>query len=110
MSDLETQFEQLREGIFYDIQLTLCEAGENLKIIKGQVKKKILTTFSEQVDYDSDTEVVERNTYLFFMNQKRVGTLLIGDSKKQLYLRLNNGKTIRVGCSVSIHARSGLLF
>ena len=100
--------DQLEENRFYDIQLTVCEARERLRVLNGKVFKKKesepLYTIKKDNGYNSDGEVVEIDTYTYtFYNMRNepVGTLV--QKGRYLYLKYNeDGNTVRVGCSIKI--------
>ena len=99
--------EQMQEETFYNIQLT-CGEGRKLKVMNGKVFKKKNSQPLYTMEYDgnsSEGEVVERDTYTytFFMNDKAVGTLVVGEQDKDLYLKLTSGRRVRVGCSIKIN-------
>lgn len=107
--------EKLQEGKLYDIQLTVCEDGKDIKVINGQVlkKKNSQPVFTIDDGYSSEGEILERDTYtyIFLKNNGKVGTLVHDSRGRNLYLKLmSSGRRIRVGCSISISNAMNLLF
>ena len=92
---------QLKEGIYYNIQLTVCEDSKSLYVINGQVRKEgVKYEYEEGVNYESDTEIIEVAKYIFYIENKAVGTLVFNE--KDMYLKYNDGRKVRVGCSINI--------
>lgn len=91
---------QLQEGENYDIELTVCEDSKSLNVIKGQVRKEVQLTLEEDNGYESDTEIIEVYKYIFYIENKAVGTLVFNE--KDMYLKYNDGRKVRVGCSINI--------
>lgn len=93
---------ELQEGKFYNIQLTVCEDTKSLNVINGKVRKEVQYTFEEEVGYDSDTELIEVYKYIFFIKNNAVGTLVFNKNDNNMYLKYNDGRKVRVGCSINI--------
>ena len=92
---------QLKQGIYYNIQLTVCEDSKSFNVINGQVRKQhVKFEYEEDVDYESDTDVIEVSKYIFYIENKAVGTLVFNE--KDMYLKYNDGRKVRVGCSINI--------
>ena len=52
--------------------------------------------------YDSDTELIEVYKYIFFIKNNAVGTLVFNKNDNNMYLKYNDGRKVRVGCSINI--------